>query len=115
MDFTKLAARLETVATKGRTIYYSDLVAEFGLPPLDGAWTSHPLSAAFDRLDREDAEANRPFRTSVVIAKDLNRPGDGFFKSLFELKHVSAKSENQKMEVFAREFQAASQYPWGET
>jgi hypothetical protein len=40
MDITKLAARLESAARKGRTIYYSDLVAEFGLPPLDGAWTS---------------------------------------------------------------------------
>jgi hypothetical protein len=115
MDISKLAARLESAAKRRRTIYYSELVVEFGLPPLDGAWTSHPLSAMFDRLDREDAEANRPFRTSVVIAKELNRPGDGFFKSLFELKHVSAKSENQKMEVFAREFQAASQYPWGTT
>lgn len=115
MDFARLASRFESAAKKGRTLYYSTLVSEFGLPPLDGAWSSHPLSAAFDRLDREDAENGRPFRTSVVIAKELNRPGDGFFKSLFDFNGISAKSESQKMEVFTREFTAASQFTWGET
>ena len=103
MDLDKLGQHLEGIAKKGRPIYYADLVTQFNLPPLDGAWTSHPLCAAFGHLDREDAEAKRPFRTSVVIAKELNRPGDGFFKSLFELKRISAKSENQKMEIFLRE------------
>lgn len=32
----------------------------------------HRLQQAFDALDREDAEAHRPFRTSLVIAKETD-------------------------------------------
>jgi hypothetical protein len=114
VDLTELAAHLEGVAKSGRPITYGALVRRFNLPQVTEAWSAHPLCAAFDRLDREDAEANRPFRTSVVINQTLNRPGDGFFKSLFELKHISARSEEQKMAAFLREVQAAKIYPWGE-
>ena len=72
----------------------------------------HPLQTAFDQLDREDAEACRPFRTSVVIAKETNMPGDGFFKSLRELKGVKANSEKQRLEVFTRELTAAMNHKW---
>ncbi len=112
MSLDKLAEYLDGIAKKGKTVFYSELVKQFDLPPLDEAWTSHPLSAAFDRLDKEDAEAGRPFRTSVVIAKELNRPGDGFFKSLAELKGKRARSEKQKLELFINEFRDAVKFPW---
>jgi hypothetical protein len=107
MDLDKLAKFLEDKARRRRTIYYSELVEQFGLPPLEGAWIGHPLERAFDALDREDASANRPFRTSIVIAKDKNMPGDGYFKSLSELKGITAKSENQRLQAFSQERAAA--------
>jgi hypothetical protein len=112
VDFDKLANFLEDKARRRRTIYYSDLVTQFGLASLDGAWVGHPLARAFDTLDREDAEAGRPFHTSVVISKEKNMPGDGYFKSLSELKGVHAKSEKQRLEAFSQELSAAMNYKW---
>ncbi|MGE0357726.1 MAG: hypothetical protein AB7P08_12540 [Burkholderiales bacterium] len=112
MDLDKLAKFLEDKARRRRTIYYSELVAEFGLPPLDGAWVGHPLERAFDTLDREGADAKRPLRTSMVISKEKNMPGDGYFKALSELKGINAKSENQRLEVFSNELSATMNYKW---
>jgi hypothetical protein len=112
MDLEKLARFLEDKARRKRTIYYSELATQFGLPPLDGAWVGHPLARAFDTLDREDAELHRPFRTSMVISKEKNMPGDGYFTSLFELKGIHAKSEKQRLEVFSQELSAAMNYKW---
>ena len=112
MDLDELARYLEEKAKTKRTVYYSELVSRFRLPPLDGAWMGHPLQRAFDTLDREDAEAHRPFRTSLVIAKETYMPGDGYFKSLFELKGMSAKSEKQRLEVFTQELSAAMKHKW---
>lgn len=112
MDLDKLAKFLEDKARRKRTIYYSELATQFGLPPLDGAWVGHPLARAFDALDREDAEAGRPFRTSMVISREKNMPGDGYFKSLSQLKGVHAKSEKQRLEVFSQELSAAMNHKW---
>lgn len=63
-------------------LYYGDLVAEFeDLPPLNGAWSSHPLCQLFDELDREDAAMGRPFRTALVVSRKENLPGKGFFEA----------------------------------
>jgi hypothetical protein len=72
VQLNQLAAYLEGKAKARRTAYYGEVVAHFGLPALDGAWTSHPLCHAFGVLDAQDAEAKRPFRTSVVVAKESN-------------------------------------------
>ena len=88
-------------------MYYSVLVSDFGLPPLHGTWAGHPLERAFDALDEEDARAGRPFRTSVVFNKETKMPGDGYFKSIFRLKGISAKSDMQRLEVFSEELKAA--------
>jgi hypothetical protein len=112
VDLDKLAKFLEDKARRRRTVYYSELVTQLGLPPLDGAWIGHPLERAFDALDREDAEAHRPFRTSMVVSKEKNMPGDGYFKSLSELKGIHAKSEKQRLEAFLQELSAAMNYKW---
>ena len=112
MDLDKLARFLEDRARRTRTNYYSELVEHLWLPPLEGAWVGHPLERAFDSLDREDAEKHRPFRTSMVISKEKNMPGDGYFKSLAELKGIRAKSEKQRVEAFSNELSAAMTYKW---
>jgi hypothetical protein len=112
VDLDKLAKFLEDRAKRRRTVYYSELVEQFGLPPLDGAWLGHPLQRAFGALDAEDAEARRPFRTSLVISKENNMPGDGYFKSLAELKGIHTKSEKQRLEAFSKELTAAMNHKW---
>jgi hypothetical protein len=112
MRIDELAAFLEGKARDQRTVFYSDLVARFGLPPLGEHWNLHPLAQAFDILDREDAAANRPFRTSVVIAKENNMPGGGYFTSLATLKNIHVRTEARKLEVFTQQLSAAFEYPW---
>ena len=112
MQLNKLAAHLEAKAKAKKTAYYSDIAAHFGLPPLDGAWNSHPLCAAFDALDRQDADAKRPFRTSVVVAKGSNMPGPGYFSSLAALKGILTSNDSQRIEAFSHELNAAMAYPW---
>ena len=78
---------LEKVAASGNPINYGDVIARFpDLPPLAGAWLAHPLRGIFGELDEQDAVAKRPFRTAMVIAKERNMPGPGFFKTISRLR-----------------------------
>ena len=112
MQLDNLARYLEDRAKRKRTVYYGELVAHFGLPSLDGTWVGHPLERAFDAFDREDAEADRPFRTSMVISKEKNMPGDEYFKALSDLRGIHTKSEEQRLEAFSRELSAAMNHKW---
>src|ERR1035437_937133 len=86
---------LEGIAASGNPITYGDVIARFpDLSPLTGAWLSHPLCGIFDELDVQDAAAKRPFRTAMVIAKERNMPGPGFFRTLSRLRNLQIlKSE----------------------
>jgi hypothetical protein len=48
----------------------------------------------------------------MVVSKEKNMPGDGYFKSLSELKGIHAKSEKQRLEAFLQELSAAMDYKW---
>ena len=64
-------------------ITYTNVVRSFpDLPPLTGAWRSHPLCTIFGDLDIEDDRNKRPFRTALVFAKETGRPGEGFFEMI---------------------------------
>lgn len=108
-----IGSNLESVAKKGGTTSYGELVREFHLPPLDGAWTAHPLAQIFEVIDREDAAAKRPFRTSVVVGQSSDMPGAGFFEALERLKGVSdPRSPDARLAVWTSEVNAAHAYAW---
>lgn len=107
-----IAAHLERAAKQQKTVFYGDLTAHFGLPPLDGAWSSHPLAAVFGVLDQEDAIAKRPFRTAVVVRREDRVPGDGFFQALELLRGIKARNSDKKLEVFIAELKAVYAFPW---
>ena len=112
MQLEQLATYLEDLARTGKPTTYESIAARFGLPPLDGVWNAHPLSRAFDTLDREDAEARRPYRTSLVISKTRNMPGPGYFASLAALKGVRPNKKKDEAAIFLEELKAATEYPW---
>lgn len=108
-----IGALLESVAKRKGQIHYSQIVEQFDLPSLDGAWSSHPLSQIFEVLDQQDAAANRPFRTSVVVLVESNRPGNGFYEALHRLKNIpDPKAPAARDTVWAREMRAAHSYKW---
>lgn len=86
-------------------IFYGDLAAHFGLPPVTEAWSAHPLSAMFEQLDQEDARTSRPFRTALVISRERNMPGEGFFKTFVRLRSPMPvpRTEQNKMKLFLEE------------
>ena len=109
----EIAAHLESLATRSGVTTYGAIVERFGLPPLDGAWSAHPLSEIFEVLDQQDAAANRPFRTSVVIAQELNRPGDGYFEALERLKGLpDPRTPNARDALWTAELNSAYNHPW---
>jgi hypothetical protein len=80
---------LEKRAREGKPINYAEVIRIFpGLPPLNGNWSSHPLAQIFGDLDREDFANGRPFRTALVFALETSIPGDGFFKTLSDLRRI---------------------------
>ena len=103
---------IQVLQKKGIT-YYGDLITHFGLSELNGIWRSHPLCQIFADLDHEDAQANRPFRTSVVIGRQTNMPGDGFFETLQQLKQINDPVNTEaRVAVWLKELKEAHQYPW---
>lgn len=104
---------LETIAKNRDVINYGRIVEQFGLPPLDGAWAAHPLSNIFEVLDQQDAAANRPFRTSVVVAAETNRPGNGYFEALHRLKNIpDPRTAVARDALWSGELQAAYNHQW---
>jgi len=109
-----IALFLEDLARRKGTTTYGELARRFGFPPMEGTWAAHPLSQAFEHLDRQDAAASRPLRTSVVIRKDRNLPGDGYFESLARIKTngIPAKTDKAKEKAWLDELNAVYAFQW---
>src|SRR5258708_3202027 len=83
-------------------IFYNDLASQLSLPPVTDAWFAHPLCKIFGELDSQEARLGRPFRTALVISRERNMPGEGFFKAYLEF-HPSIsrpKAEHDKMRLY---------------
>ena len=112
MEINELARYLEERARMGKTVYYGEVAKHFGITEDLHPWQANPLCSAFGKLDEEDADKKRPFRTSMVIAKETNMPGQGFFTALHELRGIFTNNEMKRLEVFTKEINAAMAYPW---
>jgi hypothetical protein len=87
---------LEGQAKAAKPVTYSEVIRTFpDLPPLGPHWKSHPLCAIFGDLDNEDRIKQRPFRTALVFAKETGRPGQGFFDTMTNLRHMTILKSEQ--------------------
>jgi hypothetical protein len=91
---------------------YGEVALHFGLPEFNGAWAAHPLSEIFEVIDQQDANANRPFRTSIVISATTNSPGAGFYEALVRLKNIKPVITKMRETVWMQELNAAYNYQW---
>ncbi len=113
VDPNLVGSFLEKILKRKGTTNYGLVASHFGLPEFDGAWAAHPLSKIFDVLDRQDAIANRPFRTSCVIGVTSNSPGPGFYEALAQLKGIpDPKSPNAREKLWVNELNGAYSYSW---
>jgi hypothetical protein len=86
-------------------IFYNDLAAQFGFRTVDEHWLSHPLCAIFAALDADDQAHNRPFRTALVVSRERGLPGDGFFRTLEQLRDLNPiRGDFEQMRVWRDEF-----------
>lgn len=113
IDPSLVGVFLEEKLKRKQTTNYGAIASRFGLPDLHGAWSDHPLSGLFEILDQQDANANRPFRTSAVVGLNSNTPGPGFFEALERLKGVrDPKTPKAREQVWITELNAAYGYTW---
>lgn len=63
-------------------------------------------------LEQIATNHNRPFRTSVVITKENNISGNGFFEALFKFKGIQATSDSQRLAAFTTEINNAHAFVW---
>ena len=107
----QLGEFLQDRARAAEPVFYNDLARTFGLPPVTDAWLSHPLREIFDRLDRDDHDNSRPFRTAMVMKKSDGVPGKGFFKTVASLLGVYVPRDDvARIEFWKREFDKVVQF-----
>ena len=107
---TQIGKFLESQACKNCPMTYGQVLEKFpDLPPLTGAWLSHPLCEMFGQLDAEDFAAGRPFRTALVYAKETSIPGQGFFDTLARYRKQKI-SKNQQIDIWDKEMKAIKAY-----
>ena len=94
-SLSEIGPFLEERARQGAPIFYNDLAKPFGLPPVTEAWFSHPLCNVFATLDDADQAKGRPFRTALVVSRERGIPGEGFFKTLAELRGTPYPIRNE--------------------
>ena len=73
---TRLAARLDQIATEHRTINYGALAAELAVP---GPGSIACLTAALESLMETDAALGRPLRAALLTQRGGTLPAPGFF------------------------------------
>ena len=84
-ETTAIYERLIEIAKGGDITYYSDIAPlaglDMSLPP-----DRNRISDILDEISRTELTSGRPLLSAVVILKDENIPGDGFFKMAKELR-----------------------------
>lgn len=104
----KILDHLQQVAENKSRIYYDDLALKFGGFHIDEVSSSArgELYRILDDICRDEHKAKRPLLSAVVIRKDANMPGQGFFDVARELgvfpKGSKAK-EQERMTFFIQE------------
>ena len=105
-----LASFLEATIKRSAPITYTDVVNHFkDLPQLTGNWLAHPLCPMFGELDEEDHARGFPFRTAIVMAKERNMPGPGFFNTMSRLRQRKIL-EKDKQSIWISELSALTKH-----
>lgn len=75
----KIRDSIERAARDGKTLYYGDIA---GLADLDMSRADHrdQMGEILGDISVYEHERDRPLLSAIVIRKDLNHPGTGFYE-----------------------------------
>jgi hypothetical protein len=101
--------RLRQVARARGTVFYSELAAIVGIDtenPHFGALVGRIL----DEVNRIEFREGRPMLSAIVILKDGNMPGRGFFECARELRRYSGKGDLDDLGFWVEELRRVHDY-----
>jgi len=89
-EYRSACDELIRVARAGKTIYYSDLANILGLPT-SGDQMRHEVSHLLGEISEDEVTLHkRPMLSAVVVSRENNRPGSGFYELARQLKKLTA-------------------------
>ena len=103
---TMARGKLIKVAEKRQTITYSELMSEMGGP--GRGYIKQVLSEICQGEDRQA----RPLLGALVVRKDDQFPGNGFWKSPVVLESIGNGSKQQQIDFWEKQRRKVYEY-WG--
>ena len=98
VDPDALAAYLDNVARRGRTVTYQEAAQALGLQPPQ---TIHRLAMALEASMTRDVAAGRPLRAAVVVSRTgAGRPARGFFAHARALGRYQGPDQGREADAF---------------
>jgi hypothetical protein len=94
-----LRAKLIEVASRGETISYLELGAGRAM-----------IGRYLFRIAREEAHAERPPLTSVVVRKDKGLPGEGFIEAMVQVGYTKHEDATDERGLWDRAFRETYEY-----
>jgi hypothetical protein len=83
---------LIVIASAGRTVFYSEL-APLTTYEANSKYFGPLIGRELDEINRIEHEQGRPLLSAVVISKEHNLPGTGFFECAKELGHFPGRDQ----------------------
>ncbi|MGF7035387.1 hypothetical protein J2T17_006395 [Paenibacillus mucilaginosus] len=94
----------------GRYFTYAELSAFLAEMGLDIPHHGLAMNAILDEISTDELEQGRPLLSALVILKDGNRPGSGFFKMARERGKYKGRSKDDEEVFWISELNAVYDY-----
>ena len=101
--------RLRQVARARDTVFYSEIAPTVGIDtgnPNFAALVGHIL----DEVNRVEFAQGRPLLSAIVISKENNMPGRGFFECARDLGRYSGKGDLEHLGFWVEELRRVHDY-----
>ncbi len=92
--YIKVYYKLIKIAEKGETINYGKIGDMMSLP--QGQYMGQQVGIICDEINNDEHINGRPMLSAVVIRKDWEMPGDGFFECAKSLRKFDGNTEREK-------------------
>ncbi len=91
-EFLKVYYKLIRTAQKGKVVYYEDIARIMQLPAR-GDYMAREVGQMLGEISEWEHNQGRPMLSGVVIRKDKEIPGEGFFTLAKQLKIFKGRNK----------------------